>query len=194
MPRSSTFQLVDDLARGLADPATREGFYRDVLFDLARQPILVEATLLPSVEGATSYAWPPSAVRLLAVFFDDAQLALAGLAELKWYGEAWRDISGQPAAYVTEGEPTRTLRLFPAPDRPSKAFSFVFGAPLGRDFPASAVAVLTTVFREDAPAWLDLPIALEVCAREFDRESDHRDAAMAASCRRLANAVFGMVL
>jgi hypothetical protein len=94
---------------------------------------------------------------------------------------------------VVEDEAHRTFRLYPTPVTTSKSFIFLNGQPLGLDFPAYAVVVFHTETRQDLPAWLELPVALEVAAREMERESNHRHLPFAATAHQLASVLFSMV-
>jgi len=48
--------------------------------------------------------------------------------------------------------------------------------------------------RDDLPSWMDVPLALGVLAREYERESDHRDAVFAAACRQMSSTLLALVL
>ena len=81
----------------------------------------------------------------------------------------------------------------PAPDKPSKPFVVTYGEPTGRDYPPYAIMVLHTELRSLVPDWLELPVAFEILAREYRRESDHRDDAFATLCQRFADLLYAMV-
>jgi hypothetical protein len=185
VPKATVLALVDTVGRGQADATAAERYYRDVVFDAGRIELATELTLVPATAGDADYALPSGAVRLLGVFFDDVALLPVSLRELEATNPQWRDEVGAPVAYVTEGETVQTFRLYPAPDVNSKSFIPVFGEPTGRDFPLYNLAILHTEIRDDYPEWTDLVFAFGVLAREFARESNHRDPVFAAACHQV---------
>ncbi len=53
--------------------------------------------------------------------------------------------------------------------------------------------MIATETRDGYPEWLNLPLALLVLAREFARESDHRDPAFSTACAQLGKVALAMV-
>jgi hypothetical protein len=193
MSRATTLTLTQDFAAGLADVTSIDRYYDDVVFQLGAQPWLTESTLVAVDEDTATYSLPDKAVRLLHLFYDDAHLMEESLDTLSWQHPDWRDQRGRPLGYTRLGETARTIRLWPTPDVSSKDFIFLMGAPFGRDFPEYAVVMLHTEVRDDLPAWLELPVALRVLAREFSQESDHRDTTFAEAATRLADTFMEML-
>lgn len=193
MSQAGVLQLVSDLAYGQSDAANVADFYTHVVEDLARYPWMTNASLVATVAGTSEYVLASTQVKLLAVFFDNKQLARLTVQEASVLDPQWRDRSGFPFAYVVEAEPQKTFRLYPNPDTASKAFSFPTGQPLGLDFPAYSVVVFHTETRTNVLPWLELPVALEVLAREFERESNHRDLEFSGLARQLGAILFSMV-
>jgi len=105
--------------------------------------------------------------------------------------QEWRDEVGRPTAHVVEEETTKQFRLYPEPDIDSKDFIFLFGEPLGRDFPEYSVGIVHTEIRDDNPAWMDYILGLKVLAKEHQKDSDIVDPIFAKSCDDLANTLMG---
>lgn len=193
MPRADVLQLIADLSGGQADAVLAERYYDDVVDDLGRRQWLTQASLLTTTANTGTYRLPADGIRLLGVFYGDELLDRVALRTLEAYDPHWRDAAGTPIAYTVEDETTNEFRLFPVPTVPSQDFIFLFGSPFGADFAERAVAVVHTERRDDLPLWLELPVAFDVLAREFARESDHRDPAFAEVARRLAATMYQMV-
>lgn len=195
MSKASVLSLVDNLSANQAEHPAVERFYLEVVQTFAREPWIVAVTVLATQAGTSQYVLPDSLVKILAIFYDDRVLDRLDqvTAESMPHGQYWRDAIGIPLAYVVEDETAKTFRLYPKPAASSKDFTFLVGAPLGADYPEYACALIATEVRDDLPDWLDLPLALLVCEREFSRESTHRDDAFAQTCRAIANVLLGMV-
>lgn len=116
-------------------------------------------------------------IRLLALFVDDRQLTHE---EENALPPRWRDRVGDPIAYVTEAKNDRLVRFFPKPDRTieDKPFNDPQGAP-------------TVIYTErrgvGIPAQLLMPITMLLLAREFERESSHRDQDFSSICQALGD-------
>lgn len=193
MAKADVLQLVSDLSNGLADATLAERYYREAVFDLGKQGWLTQATLVPATAGTGSYSFPAGAIELLALFYDDDQLDALYLRELEWIRSDWRDAHGSPVGYVRQDENDKTFRLYPIPDTSSKDFIFLFGSPLGLDYPEYSLAVVHTETRDDLPAWLELPVTFRILELEFERESSHRDPVFAKLCGELSKLLFVMV-
>ena len=166
--------------------------YDDIIFDIGHREALTQTSLIASVAGTSSYAFPTAAIDLLTVFFGATELRKTTLIELEAsLGPNWRDQSGLPIVYLLEEENERTFRLIPAPDVSSGSVS---GLTFGSDYPAYAIGVIYTEDVTDVPAYLELPIATEICVRELRRESDHRDLDGAELFAKLSNLMFAMTL
>jgi hypothetical protein len=194
MSKADVLQLVADLSRGLADQSAAGYFYDDVVLDLSKSTVLTEATLISATSGTAAYTAPAEAVDTLGVFWDDNQLSKTPLRDLETVNPNWRDASGVPRAYVTEAVSDLSFILYPTPEVSSKDFIFLFGSPLGLDFPSYSIGVVHTVAPQDVPTYLEMVVALEIMAREFARESDHRDLETAKICKRLADLYMAVML
>jgi len=193
MAKADVLQLVSDLSNGLADATLSERYYREVVFDLGKQGWLTQISIVPVTSGTGTYSFPASAIELLGLFYDDNQLDPLCLRELEWIRYDWRVIHGSPEGYVRENENDKTFRLYPIPDASSKDFIFLFGSPLGLDYPEYSLAIVHTETRDDLPSWLELPVAFRVLELEFGRESAHRDPTFSKTCGELSKLLFVMV-
>lgn len=184
--KEDVLTLAQDLSLQQGDPATASALYDEAVLALHGRPLLVGMTFLEHDAENSVYDVPDAALELLAVFYDDRQLSSMTRQAIESIQPDWRDRRGPPRAFVTETEGDRRFRLWPVPDTASTPESFVFGEPFGRDYPGYILVVLATEARRDVPAWLELPLALEVLGREFARESNHRDPVFAGACAELA--------
>ena len=193
MAHASTISLVTALSNGDADAITVEQYYAHLLDDLARYPWFVNASLVTLTKGTAEYTLPDNHVKLLAVFYDDLMLDLVNERALEAQSEVWRDQIGLPIAYTVDDEDAKTYRLYPVPDRPSNDFIFMWGSPLGLDYPPYSVLLLHTEIHNDLPDWMDLPVAFEVLAREYGHESNHRDDEFSDFCAQFAQVLWSMI-
>ena len=180
--KADVLQLVQDLSTNMADPVTCDRYYRDVVIDLGQRELLTTFTLIQHGIDLGNYDAPDSTLKILAVLYGDTQLSGESQKTIESVDPFWRQALGFPAAFVTETEGDMRFYLYPTPDAPSQDFSFVHGAPMGADFPANAIGIIFNELRTDLPVWLELPVALLILAREFNRESTHRDPAYAKAC------------
>lgn len=193
MSKATVLTLVSDLTLGAADATAADRYYDRVVEDLARFPWMTAMSLIPVTKGTSQYTLETTQVKILAMFYDARQLGKLTLAQAEGLNRYWRNEVGQPHSYVVEDEAQKTFRLYPSPDLDSKPQSFPNSQPFGIDFPAYTIVLLHTETRTDVPAWLELPVALEVAAREMERESSHRDVEWATQARAMADALFSMV-
>lgn len=195
MSHTDVINIAQSYAFGLAGTGEIETYYDDMMVDAGRWGISTECRLLETVRGTAEYAFPADSVREYAIFYDDIMLSRMELRDLEAiFGPLWRQRQGRPAAYVMQDMPEHQVRIAPTPDAASVDFSFIFGAPVGRDFPARSLGVILSVTRQNLPAWLDLPLALSILSREYERESAHRDMAFAAASRGMATQLLALVL
>lgn len=185
--------LASTLAAGQSDPLTVAAYYDDAMTVLAKAGWFVTTDLIPIVVGQETVEPPVSTVRVVAVCYDDRDLAMTDLRDLETLSPQWRDLEGSPFAYTMEDETTATFRMVPVPTVPSKPFSFIHGTPLGVDYPAYTVAAFLCRSPVDVPRWLDLPLAFGLLAREFGRDSAHADPAFSAACTSFGQLLLGTV-
>lgn len=179
--------LVDTLSFNLADTTVTPVLFDECIQELGHDPrawlTAVGTQNLANTNALVTLAGSLNIVRMLGLFYQDRQLRQATVGELDAFSGSWRDEVGKPVAYVVEEEKDRIVRLYP---RPSQAVS----GTITTDPPLS---IVYTEQRTTVPDWLDLPVALLVFAREFERESNHRDIDTAAIARALGEDMLRMV-
>jgi hypothetical protein len=181
------------LSTNQADATAIDKYYDEVVADLGRTEWLVTASLVTATAGTNEYTPPATAIDLLHLFYDDRLLYESKLRAIESVNTHWRDERGPPKSYIIEDETNKQFRLYPSPVVSSKDFIFMFGSPLGLDFPEYAICIVHTEQREVLPKWLEMPVAFAILSREFARESDHKDAQFADSCKALAEMLMKMV-
>jgi hypothetical protein len=191
--KADVTSLVSTLSNGDADAISVGHYYDHAIDDLARYPWFVQASLVTLAAGTAEYTLNDDYVKLVAVFYNDRLLDRVDDRALESINPYWRDEVGTPRAYTTTDEDSKTYRLYPAPDKPSGNFIFVYGSPMGLDYPPYAALLFHTELRSDLPVWMDLPMTFTVLAREYGHESNHRDDAFAAFCQGLADTLWIMV-
>lgn len=193
MGKAEVMALVSLLSRDRQDNNAVEQYYEHVVVGLARKGILVEATLVAASTDVAVYEWPEGAIDVLGVWYDNKELSYSKLGDLEAYRPVWRSLKGKPSSYTLQDEATRSLRIIPSPEVPSAIFSFDWGQPFGHDYPGYSIVVVHTVVRDDVADYFTLAIALDVLAREFARDSEHRDLTFSKIAEELAVAVYEMV-
>lgn len=193
MAKADVLQLIQDISSQQADATAIDRYYDDVVRDLGQRPWLTQATLISITANTAIYTPATSVIRILGTFYDDRVLISATPREMESISSTWRDARGTPIAYVNEDEGAKDFRLYPNPEVTSKDFIFLFGSPFGLDYPEYAVAIVHTETRTNLPAWLEMPVAFEVLAREFMRESNHQDVAFAKTCKQMADLLLSLV-
>jgi hypothetical protein len=161
-----------DTAGDRVDTTTRDRYYSDVADALA-QVLAVNATLV-IVANDSTVVLPSDAVALIGVFWDGVWLYEEDLASLETEDKDWRDVEGTPHSYTQENENDDTFTLFPKPDT------------------QGTITFLYTQRRLNLPAWLEFPMAFDILAREFNRDSDHRDTVQAGAFKQLGQYCYGM--
>lgn len=194
MSKANVLQLVEDLAFDLESPSPVEAFYDDLMVDAVRWGITAQAVLIEAVADTATYELPDQAMRLYAVFYDDVLLSEMKLRGLEAVNRQWRDEVGRPRAYTDEADPEEVFTIYPKPNENSEDFVFLFGSPFGRDFPFRAVGAIIGDRRDDLPDWLDMPLALMVLGREYERDSEHADPAFAKACTALGKQLLALVI
>lgn len=194
MSKVGVLDLIAEYSYGLADAAPVAAYYDDSMWDAAGWGVSTVAVLVPAVKDTATYAMPEIEGRIYAIFYDDILLSMSSMLDLQAVNANWRDERGRPRAFLSEEEPEHEIRVYPVPDENSQDFVFLFGSPFGHDFPARAIGALIADKRDEMPDWLDLPLALLILGREYERDSAHRDAAFAQACHAVGSALKSMVL
>jgi hypothetical protein len=196
---ATILDLVTQFSNGSADQTALGLYYDRLTQELARAPWFVLASVKTVIANTATFTLNsdadagPVEVKIVGVFYDDRILELMNHVALESLAADWRDHRGAPLAYTVEDEAAKTYRLYPAPAKPSGSFIFIYGSPLGLDFPPYAVLLLHTEPRRAFPDWMDLPAAWSLMAREYGHESRHRDDALADFSQSLADLLWSMV-
>jgi len=191
--------LVQTLSNGDADETAVGQFYDRLTTDLARSPWFVSASVkavsrdTPLFTLNSDPGVSPVEVKILGVFYDDRLLDRVSHRTLESLSPSWRDHRHAPIAYTVEDEAAKVYRLYPKPDRASGVSLFIYGSPLGLDFPPYAVLLLHTEVRPTMPDWFDLPAAWTLLAREYGHESNHRDDAFADFAQQFSDLLWSML-
>lgn len=180
--KTTVLALVADLSLGQADQTRAGEYYDNIITELGREEWFTQKTLIDSTPEVATYELPANALKLLYTFYDDRVLHPIKPWELDWFSPNWRDRRGKPVSAVTMFEQDKQFRLYPVPvDPQDENFAFLLGDPFGNPGRTNSIAVLHTEIRTDVQEWLDLPLALLVLEREYQRESRHKDAVLAQS-------------
>lgn len=145
--------------------------YDDIMERFAKRtaPFVDTEVFTPTV-NVEEYAYPSSAVRLLAVLVNGKELPQTSLPELETYSKDWRASAvdlGTPIAYTFAERDARQVRIFPRPDSTTAdGGTFLFAEKRSTDI----------------PDWLALPIVFLILAEEFAYPSDHQDLEFAKVC------------
>jgi hypothetical protein len=170
---------MDDLSVGRADATACGVEYDAVVTDLAGQgdPLwfghftLTAAALDEEIKDV-----PEDCVRVHAVFYRDRMLSRESVRAMEALDPAWRTRRHAPQAYLVDHVDERQIRLWPPSDQVCDELGWLY-----------------TQQVVDAPAIMDLPLALLTLAREYSRESPHRDPDFAAFCAALGARTLQMV-
>jgi hypothetical protein len=203
MPQADVIQLVTDFTDGFADTQAATNFYGDVVQEVGQDPdaTIVNIIAFGGIAGQPDY--DPSTVPIntvlitdivnpLALIYDGVHLAKTHVFEATYYDEFFRVTKGFPRAWMEEDANRRAFSVVPVPD-----ISGSTGSPYDptgvtplheRDFVLIYSQTRTDVHLEE-----ELPLALEVAARELSRDSDHTDRTFAEVSRTLAGIFYKMV-
>lgn len=189
MSRATTITLANTLMDNLGDTTQLGQFYDDIVFELGRGlfPGVVSLTgagFVAGVGGTATYSFPSTAIRVLGVCYDANQLAEAGPAEADFFDVYWRRTRGRPVSFATADEDQRIVRLLPIPAHDGNT---IVGTPFTwTTWPSENLTFIYTENRADVHLDEELAIALEMCAREYSRDSNHHDMAAAQVARQLS--------
>lgn len=203
MSNAAITTIITSLAVVTADTTATNSFQDDVIFELSRGAYpdvlaTVGASFVATTANTERYSIPTasSARTPLMIFWDDLQLLLLRKQEAWEYSQAWRDSPRhQVVGYTFDPEDRTAFSLVPPPSRA--------GATIGGNTPTSVTtwpqenitiiyATSDTAFAGTTYDDLKLPIALEVLAREFGRDSNHQDVAFSNYCHGMADFFFLM--
>ena len=154
-------------------------------------PILSQIDLIQTQAGASTYAYPSTAIELIDVIFDNKKLYPMTVTELRSVNaHVWRDHKGPPIGYI-EDTSDGTIRVVPAPQENGDSF---VGKPLDATYPHNNLAVFHVEKRSTSLRWTELYLALLILAREFERESNHQDQALAKFTKQLSDLILSLII
>lgn len=187
--KTAILTLVGTLTAGLADTTAIDRIWNEVIIDLGsdtRQWFTTFSTFDPGVTGSItdqeSLELPAafSIGRLIALFYNGRQLSRESEDTLAAKSRSWHDRGGSPVAYTTDNRSDRFVRLYPKNDL----------------FKTGEIGLLYTqsFITTSIPDVMALPLAMLIIAREFERESNHRDMDFAKSCRALGQEMLNYIV
>lgn len=191
MSKTNVISFVDDMSLDGNNASSTDTFYNDTIKDMSQLPLFTNVRLLEITDGTNTYTIPDDVVQIQEMFYDSSVVPRSTTKFLTILNQEWRDENGRPTAYVVDEETSKQFRLYPTPDVNSKDFIFLFGEPLGRDFPEYSVGLVHTEIRQNNPDWLDYITALKVLALEHNKNSDIVDPQFADLCNQLADSLSG---
>ncbi len=189
MSKTTVKTLVTDMSLAQDEAGTVESFYVSTLQELSLKPLFTDVRLIEMTGDTSQYTIPDDIGLILEMFYDSEIVFREPFSSINIHNRNWKDLEGPPEFYVVESETSKQFRLVPRPQLDSKDFSFILGEPLGRDFPEYSVGLIHTKVQNDNPDWMDLPIALKICAKEFMKESRYKDPDFSEVCDQLADLV-----
>lgn len=194
MPQTDVQSLVTLLSNGQADLSVCfPTLYLDAIDGLGNQDWLTAAVPITFTENNSSVDLPANLLNIIKLIYDDTVLSDLTLRELESINPKWRVVKGKPIAFTRETESAKVIEVFPIPVATSPPIVPVHGLPTGLDYSPGNGICIQSERRNDAPAYLNLPLALLVLQREYARESDHVDAAFAMACGQLAQLLLGII-
>lgn len=205
MANSDINTVITQLGVMALDTTATNSFQDDVIFELSRGAHTGNlgqsgAAFVAITAGTERYSIPTAsgARTPLAIIYDDTQLLLLRKDEAWAYDEAWRkSLSDTIVGVVMDPEDRINFSLVPAPLRTGDAISGQ--TPIAvTAFPSNNVTVVYAASDTTYPGTtyddFKLPIALEVLAREFGRDSDHHDEGFSQLARVMSTFFFGMTV
>ena len=191
MSKSNVISFVDSMSLDGNNASSTDTFYDDTIKDMSQLPLFTNVRLIAATKGTNQYTIPDDVVNIHEMFYDSSVVPRSSIQTLNTLNQEWRDESGPPVAYAVEEETSKQFRLYPTPDVNSKDFIFLFGEPLGRDFPEYSVGLVHTEIRDDNPDWLDLILSFKVLAKEHQKDSAIVDTNFASLCDQMADSLMG---
>lgn len=170
MSQANVLGLVALLSDAQADATASLRYYQDLVYELGEQRFLWMSNSLPGqVPNADGlYTLPNAVIDMIGATYDGHWLDVVDQRTIESLDMGWRARKGDPQAVVYFGESSMSYRLYPQPAQP-----------------AVTLTVYVVENRVDLQVWLDLALAYGVLAKEFKRESTHRDEQYAGLCDEL---------
>lgn len=177
--KTSILTLAAWIGANRGDATEMDRLFGEVEIELAQDPrwfMLAKTTASATTDETITLT---TARALAAIFYNGRQLQEVTREDLMARNRHWRDEVGPATVYLREDVNNETLRFYPR--RVNSAETSMI------DY--LTVEPTTTAI----PIVLELPMALFVVAREFSRESNHRDLVFAKECNALGNTLLGML-
>ena len=188
MPKTEVLQWIDDLTLTKASQAVCADLYDQVVIDLASDRDRLwfgHFTLTAAALDEEIKFVPDDLVRIHQVFYDEHALTWETQRSMEALDPTWRNRRHTPVAYITDNVDDRQIRLWPPSDINCEELGWLYSrcridtSPDGINF--------------DQPSGMDMPLAFLVLAREYSRESPHRDMTFAGICEGIGQRMLTMV-
>lgn len=193
-------RIVGNSISTLIDSTATDNYQHDVIAEIARGAFpgflaQTDAAFITLTRGTVEYSFPTGFRLPLMIVFDDTQLAHARFDEALNFSQDWRNTATKPVAYIQDPVDRDKFQLIPPSNYASAG---VAGTPLAppSPWPTEALAFIGT---ESNTAWAEsclvdthLALAFEVIAREFGRDSDHKDSDLAQLAKSFASVFWQM--
>ena len=189
MSQATVLALVAELSNGQADLNLASGFYTDAVNELADRHFLTTTALANYLNGGTEVPLPRDLRSLLGVIYQDRQVDEMTLRELEHVDSRWRERLGKPRGFTRETETAKTIALYPTPDVDAALPAGPLPV-LGAGYPQFNGVVFYSGYRDPIPQQLELITVFWILAREYSRESDHQDGAMAAFAENMVTLLY----
>jgi len=193
MTRQAVLDLCSALTLGQLSADTFAQYYDDAIYALGSVPYLVQPYQVPVDLQQGRFDYPDGAIELLDLWYDARHLDQMAQPQLDAMHPNWQDHRGYPVAYTTDSLDLLAFQVYPVPDMPSAPPLFPQSLQWGEHYPLYHVSMLATAHQVDLPVWMELPIAYQLLAREYGRESPHRDPVYAAACQQVSALLMDML-
>ncbi len=191
MPKTDVIALVEDLAGDRSDTSTLtdstaiDQYYRDAVYEFGLLlDGLTDADFVATTNGTAVYTQPSDAIQVLMLCYGEVQLRPTMRRALEAYAPLWRTKRGSPQSFTTTDANIHQWRMVPIPDHDGSTIGAL--TPFDAEFPADNLTFISTITADNVPLIDELWLTFDVLAREFSRESDHRDPQFAKVCLQLS--------
>lgn len=193
-------RIVGSSISTLIDSAATDNYQNDVILEIARGAFpgflaQTDAAFIALTRNTVEYDFPSGFRLPLMICFDDTQLAHARFDEALNFSQDWRNTAEKPIAFIQDPVDRDKFEIIPPSNYESAG---VAGTPLAppTPWPTEALTFIgtesNTLWAESCLADTHLALAFEVIAREFSRDSDHKDSDLAALAKSFASIFWQM--
>lgn len=177
MAKQDVLDLIDDLTLEKADDDEISDMYDEILRELGFIELLTGIENILVADEIPAYKVALDTIRVLEVHSGNVGRLdrTDGQSLRAYFGSDWRHRRGTPIAHTATDQDSDVVRLVPIPDC------------------GDLLTIIRTELVDCLPKWLELPVALLIISREFQRESGHQDVAFAQIAQELAALFFLMV-